>query len=172
MAFVKKNLAYLCCAAVGLLNFLWMLIDYAAGEMLGVKASMTGYDILDNLSEGSDITGATFMGVMTVVTFVLGIIILAYGVCGILKALGIFKAFPDQIAGICTKKIAAYLAIAFALAEVLLLVAIIIFCSAEIDLGIASMENPYELAAGIFVALAVALVGAAAPIVAEKLIKE
>ena len=168
MAFVKKNLAYLCCAVVGLLNFFWMMIDYAAAEMFGVKASMTAYDILENLDESTDITGSTFMGIMTVVTFALGIVILAYGVCGLLKGLGIFKVFPDQIAGVCAQKIAAYLLIAFAIAEALLLVALIIFCSADVS----GIENPYDLAAGIFVALVVALIGAAAPIAAKKLIKE
>lgn len=168
MALVKKNLAYLCCAVVGLLNFFWMMIDYAAAEGIG----MTAYDILKNLDESTDITGSTFMGIMTVVTFALGIVILAYGVCGLLKGLGIFKVFPDQIAGVCTQKIAAYLLIAFAIAEVLLLVALIIFCSAEIDMVYVKIDNPYELAAGIFVALIVALIGAAAPIAAKKLIKE
>ena len=162
MEIVKKNLAYVCCAVVGLLNFLWMLIDYVSWEVIGLN----GFDLMSDMFDYADfeVTGALFSGIMGIVSLIAGIVVLAYGVCGLLKAFGIFKAFPDQIAGICTKKIAEYVLIAFAAIQLLLFVALIIFCVAD--------DNPFKLSAGIIISLIVALAAAAAPIAAEKLIKE
>ena len=175
---IKSNLAYVGCAALGLLNFILLAIPYISsyysydlGEWGGKRSSshgISGYKVMD-LWEGG------FSGVMSslIQLFVLlgGIAILAWGVLGLLKAFGIFDKFPDRLGNIESKKIAEFGIFGLAGLNVLLLVFLIILSATNSE---SYSEYGYSgsagirLSAGIFISLVITVGAAVALKILEK----
>ncbi len=160
----KSSVTYLCCIALGLLNFVLFVIPYLSVfvEMFGdtVSEGVNGYDVMD-LWEGG------FSGVMSslfqILVLVVGVIMLAYGVCGMLKDLGVFKKFPDKI-GKCSAEGLGFIALlVHAILNVLLLVFLIIFCATNTESAEGVGSAGIRLSAGIFVALALSVVAVFMP---------
>ncbi len=103
---ILANLSYWLCAFLGLFQFILFAIPYLSGfeKAAGVRykyGKLNGYNIMDLWNGG-------FSGIMSsifqILILILGIVMLAYGVCGILKSFGIFEQFPDEFKGISAKK--------------------------------------------------------------------
>ncbi len=160
---IKKNLTYVFCAGLGLINFILLAIPYIAsyysydlGEWGGKQSNSTGisgYKVMDLWEAG-------FSGVMSslIQLFVLlvGIALLAWGVLGLLKAFGVFDKFPDKLGNMESKKIGEFGLFGLAGLNVLLLVFLIIFTATNSE---SYSEYGYEssagfrLSAGIFISL-------------------
>lgn len=172
MKTLKTNLTYLLSAAIGVLTFVLFAIPYLSiyASLLGNSASegINGYQVLDLWDSG-------FAGVMSsllqVLVLVSAIALLAFGACGLLKAFGILKAFPETLGGIESKKIAHFGLIGYAILNALLLVFLIIFTSSNSD-GNELISAGVSLSAGIFVTLVLAIGAAVTPVVVEKLSKK
>ncbi len=164
---LKKNLTYVLCAGLGLLNFIFLAFNYVKAyseSSFGYgnfSEGFSGYKILKIW--GNDdyyFSDSKFGGVMssTLQLFILliGILLLAWGVLGLLKAFGIFEKFPDKLGNIESKKIGEFGLFALAGCNVLLLVFLIVFTSSNFEkiseYGITA-EAGYKLSAGIFIAI-------------------
>ncbi len=160
---LKSNLEYVFCAGLGFLNFILLAFPYAAsfwkydlGSWGGKQAGsegISGYELL-KLWEGG--FGGVMSSLIQLLALLLGIGLLAFGVCGLLKAFDILPQFPDQIGPFKSKKLGEYGVFGMAGLQVLLLLFLIIFSIAnterENDYGYTS-EAGIRLSAGIFIAL-------------------
>ena len=149
---IKKNLVYLCDAVLGAFTFVLFAFPYIAGFTDGVviKTSETinGYKVMDLWdAEAWGVLSSLFQ----VLVLVAGVIIFAYGVCGLLKAFGIFKAFPDALGKLETKKLGEYLLAAYAVLNVLLVIMLVIFCIVNTE-EVYSAKVGFRVSGGIFVA--------------------
>lgn len=160
---ILSNLSYVFCAALGLLNFIWLAIPYVAsfvsydlGEWGGkqsVSAGISGYRVMSLWSGGF---GGVMSALFQILILILGIAMLAYGVCGLLKAFGSFKAFPDTLGKFETKKIGEYALFGYAGLNVLLLVFLIILCATNTESANeygSSVSAGIRMSAGIFITL-------------------
>lgn len=172
MKTLKTNLSYLLSAAIGVLTFVLFAIPYLSlyvdSFLGGASEGFSGYKVMDLWDGG-------FSGVMSsllqILVLVSAILLLAIGVCGLLKAFGILKAFPETLGGIESKKIAHFGLIGYAILNTLLLVFLIIYTSSNSD-GNELISAGVSLSAGIFVTLVLAIGAAVTPVVVEKLSKK
>ena len=175
---ILSNLSYVCCAALGLLNFILLAIPYVAsfvsydlGEWGGKQsdsAGISGYNVM-RLWDGG--FGGVMSALFQILILILGIAMLAYGVCGLLKAFGTFKAFPDKLGKLETKKIGEYALFGYAGLNGLLLVFLIILCATntKTDNSFGSTASAgIRLSAGIFVTLVFAVFAVVALKVLQK----
>ncbi len=102
---ILANLSYWLCGFLGIWQFVLLAIPYLASfaKYDGVRetyGTASGYQIM-RLWDGG------FSGVMSallqIFILVLGIVMLVYGACGILKSVGVFEKFPDKL-GKCSMK--------------------------------------------------------------------
>ncbi len=173
---IKQNWTYVVCAAMGVLNFIFFafpyvsaFISYDFGSSWGGKQTqsegLSGYKVM------SDFWDLEFSGVMSallqICVLIAGIVLLAWGVCGILKGLGYFNVFPNEILGLETKKLGFFGLIGMAGLNVLLFIFLIILCASntyESEYGSAGIR----LSAGIFIALVFNVAAVVAPTLLDK----
>lgn len=173
---ILGNLEYVICAALGLLQYILFAFPYVAsfvkydygdfGGQGSASSAISGYNLMS-------IRNAGFGGVMCVIfqilVLILGILMLAYGVCGILKAFGLFEQFPDSLGKIQTKKIGEFALYGYAGLNVLLFIFMIVLCASnteKISEGGMYMSAGIRFSVGIFFTL----IFAAGAIVALKLV--
>ena len=173
---ILGNLGYVLCAALGLLQYILFAFPYVA--------SFTKYDYGDFGGHGSassaisgyglmSIRNAGFGGVMCIIfqilVLILGILMLAYGVCGILKAFGMFEQFPDSLGKIQTKKIGEFALYGYAGLNVLLFIFMIVLCASNTE---KIVDGGMYMAAGIRFSVGIffTLVFSAGAIAALKLV--
>ena len=155
---IKKNLTYVFCAGLGLLNFIFLAFNYVASfaeysySGLGEYSQsygVSGYKVMDMWE-------LKFSGVMSsliqLFILLLGIALFAWGVLGLLKAFGVFEKFPDNIGKLESKKVGEFGLFGLAGLNVLLLIFLIILTASNTE------KNEYgsagiKLSAGIFIAL-------------------
>ena len=169
MAKIKSAIAYLSCAAVGFLNFFWLIIPYVSvfGDSFLGSASegVSGYSVMGEFwSSGF---GGVMSGLFQIFALAVGIVAFIYGVIGLLGEFGIAKILPETICGFSAKKIAKIILLAFAAIEVLLLIFLIILCTSNTD-GNELITAGIKFSAGMFISLAFALIGAALPYVIKE----
>ena len=149
---MKKNLVYLFNAVLGALTFVILALPFIASfvDVVGNKISETvsGYKIMD-------LWDYEALGVLSsllqIFVLVIGILMLAYGVCGLLKEYGVFKAFPDSFGKLDAKKLGEYILLVYAAVNVLLLVFLIAFCIANTE-EIYSAKAGFRVSGGMIVA--------------------
>ena len=167
---IKSNLSYVGCVILGLFNFILLAIPYISsyysydlGEWGGKQSGsegISGYEVMDLWDGG-------FSGVMSslIQLFILigGIVLLAWGLLGLLQAFGIFDKFPDRLGNIESKKLGEFGIFGLAGLNVLLLVFLIILSAVHTEsyseYGMKGSAG-IRLSAGIFISL-VLTVGAA-----------
>ncbi len=164
---ILANLSYWLCAFLGLFQFILFAIPYLSSfvKMYGVKetyGNMSGYKVMD-------LWQAEFSGVMSsllqVFILILGIVMLAYGVCGILKSFGLFEAFPDSVGKYATKKYGEFALYAYAGLNFLLFIFLIILTATNTESYDDFWSGEYKagicFSAGMFITLIFAI---AAPV--------
>lgn len=168
---LKRNLAYVFCAGLGLFNFIFLAFSYVKMysesnvSNTNYSEGISGYELLKIW--GKDMyymEDAKFGGIMSslmqLLVLIVGIALLAWGVLGLLKAFGVMQKFPDKLGKVESKKIAELGIFGIAGLNVLLLVFLIIFTatnSEKIDetyYGVRyTAEAGYKLSAGPFLAI-------------------
>ena len=170
MAKIKSSIAYLSCAAVGLLNFFWLIIPYVAAFVdtsFGSESEgVSGYKVMSEFWSDFGF-GGVMSGLFQIFALVLGVCALAWGVLGLLGELGVAKILPDAIGGFSSKKIAKILLIAFAVVEILLLIFLIVLCAQNTE-EFKGQSAGVRFSAGMFISLAFALAGAVLPFVIKE----
>ncbi len=170
-----SNLAYCFCAALGLLNFIFLAFPYAASfysydlGQWGGKSSgsegISGYEVMKLWDGGF---GGVMSAIVQILLLILGIAMLAYGVYNLLKKLDILAVdvLPEKYCSAVYAKLALY---GYAALNVLLLVFLIILCATNTE---SSSELGYTAKAGIRMGAGVfiTLVFAAGAVVGEKLL--
>lgn len=163
---LKNGWTYLICAVLGLFNFIFLAFPYisayysydlgAWGGKQSESEGLSGYEVMSELWE------LEFAGVMSalmqILILVLGIGLLAFGVMGLLKMLGVFEKFPERLGNLETKKLGEFGLYGLAGLNLLLLVFLIIVAasnSEKSEYGSAGIR----LSAGIFITL-IFLIGA------------
>lgn len=139
---IKNNLIYLFNAVLGAFTFVLFAFPYIAAFVSYGKESqsetVSGYKVMDLWD--ADAWGV-LSSLVQIFVLVAGILVMAWGVCGLLKGFGVFKAFPDKLGKLDSKKLGEYALIAYAALNVLLLVFLVIFC-------IVNTEELYGMKAG------------------------
>ncbi len=170
---IKNNLTYVFSAGLGLLNFILLAIPYVAvfsklnyggyGGSNSHSEGISGYNTMNLWKYNSialELKNETMPSLLQILIFVLGICLLAYGVCGLLKAFGVFEKFPDKLGKIETKKLGEFGLYGFAGLNVLLLIFLIVFAAtntySESEMGI-SASRGFRMSAGIFITLIFAI---------------
>lgn len=127
---IKRNLPYVFCVAIGILNLIIMAIPYLevfiGSGISSVSVRISGYKAMELLNIDIYGIGGVLTSVALILVLILGIFVLLYGVCGLLKAYGIFKQFPDKIGKKDTKKLAEYGLIAFVMLNIITLIFMIV----------------------------------------------
>ncbi len=156
---LKKNLTYVFCAGLGLLNFIFLAFNYIASFAEYSRAGgygsysqsygVSGYKVMD-------LWELKFSGVMSsiiqLLILLVGIALLAWGVLGLLKAFGIFEKFPDRLGKFESKKIGEFGLFGIAGLNVLLLIFLIILTASNTEKSEYGSTG-IKLSAGIFIAL-------------------
>ncbi len=140
---LKDSLVYLFSAILGAFTFVLFALPYTAVFVSYGKESesetMSGYRVMD-------LWDADAWGVLSslfqIFVLIAGILIFAWGVCGLLKGFGVFKAFPDKIGKLSSKKLSEYALVSYAVLNILLVIFLAIFC-------IVNTEELYGMKAGI-----------------------
>lgn len=158
---LKSNLDYVFCAGLGFLNFILFAFSYAAsyweydlGSWGGVQSSslgISGYQLM-KLWEGG--FGGVMSSFIQLIIFLAGLGMLAWGVCGLLKAFDILPQFPGRIGKFDNGKITEYALFGMAGLQVLLLVFLIIFTASNSESAYGTSAG-IRLSAGVFVTLVV-----------------
>lgn len=134
---ISRNLSYVFSAAIGLLNFIFLALPHLSAFSV---LKFSGYNLLE--SSGNFV--ATMVCIITILILLLGIALLVWGVCGLLKAFDYFPSFPSKVGEYESTKIAQLGLILYTGLYVLLLIFLIIECTSVIGV---------TLGIGIFVAL-------------------
>ncbi len=165
MAKIKSAIAYLSCAAVGFLNFFWLIIPYVSifgDSFLGsVSDGVSGYSVMGKFWSDFGF-GGVMSGLFQIFALIVGIAAFVYGVMGLFGEFGIAKILPETICGFSAKNIAKIILLAFAVIELLLLIFLIILCASNTD-GNELITAGIKFSCGMFISLAFALIGAALP---------
>ncbi len=152
---ILANLSYWLCGCLGLLQFIFFAIPYITAYVdygYEITEGVAGYRVLGEMWDLN--FSGVMSGILQILIFILGIVMLAYGVCGILKSFGIFEQFPDEFKGISTKKYGEFALYGYAGSNFALLLFLIIVCATnkETD-SYYGMEAGIRLSAGIFLTL-------------------
>ncbi len=170
---IKEYWTQVICAGIGFLNFILLAIPYVSYGVEYKNSYMSAYNASEGVSgyDVSDLWSFGFGGVMSSITqiviAVLGLVLLAWGVVGLLKAFGVVSKLPDSLEKLENKKWGWRGLIGLAGLNVLLLVFLIIFTAANSESG-QGYESGFGLSAGIFVAI----VFTAGAVVALKLLEK
>ena len=150
---LKNNLVYLFNAVLGAFVFILFAFPYIAAFISsGGKETMThtisGYRTMDLWDVDA---WGVLSSLFQVFVLVVGILIMAWGVCGLLKGFRVFKAFPDTIGKLESKKLGEYALIAYAALNVLVLVFLVVFCIANTE-SVGILKGGFRPSGGMFVA--------------------
>ena len=159
---ILDNLEYFFCACLGLLNFILLAFNYVAvkadaGIYGSVREGVNGYKIMQLFDANF---GGVMSALMQVFILVVGILMLIWGVCGILKAFGVFNSFPDKLGKASCKKIAEIALYVFASLIILLLIFLIVYVASnresfeELSI-LLGYEMKLVLASGVFISLVI-----------------
>ena len=166
---VKKNLAFILCAALGLFTFIFSAFTCVACDVDDFAFSGYGifgddFEILKNL----EISGVT--GVITavqVLMLVVGVLMLIWGVLGVIKGMfGKLNQFPDAIGRVKTSLIAKIMLVVMAALNVLQLIFLLVFVS-DLNSGIGEMGFDFAIGFGIILALILTVLAAVAAFVVD-----
>ena len=155
---IKKNLTYVFCAGLGLLNFIFLAFkyfkwfaeyDYGYGYSASTSYGYSGYKVMDLWSGG--FSGVMCSFIQLLILFV-GLGLLAWGTLGLLKTFDIFEKFPDKVGKMESKKVGEYGLFALAGLNVLLLIFLIIFTARHTEKN-EYVSAGFKLSAGVFSAL-------------------
>ena len=144
---LKENLICIINLILGALTFALFAIPYAAYPKYtvdissdglvylraGVGDRISGYDAMKLRKNAhfefvnKEIT-AGLASFLHVAVLIAGILMLIYGIFGLLKALRIFKSFPDKIGSLGTDKIGEFILIAYAVVNIFAMVALLSLC--------------------------------------------
>lgn len=162
---IKQNLSYVLCAALGLLTFIVSAFAYTVLDVGFASRSYSGYDLLgDEWSAYGDVVSALSAAcVFQVIILIFAGLMLAYGVCGMLKAIGVFNQFPEAIGCVTTKLIARGALWLFAFLNVLQFIFLIVGVNDGAFDG-----ADFTLSAGIFITLILSLGAAVAEFFLDK----
>ncbi len=155
---IKKNLTYVFCAGLGLLNFIFLAFNYIASFAEYSYAGYGSYSQSYGVSgyKVMDLWELKFSGVMSSIIqlFILlvGIALLAWGVLGLLKTFGVFEKFPDRLGKLESKKIGEFGLFGFAGLNVLLLIFLIILTATNTEKSEYGSAG-IRLSAGVFIAI-------------------
>ncbi len=175
---ILSNLSYIFCAGLGLLNFIFFAIPYVAafysydyGEWGGKGSNsqgISGYKVMNLWEVGF---GGVMSSLFQILILLFGIAMLAYGVCGLLKEFGIFKAFPDRLGKFDAKKVGEFALFGYVALNVLLLIFLIILCATNTE---SESEYGYSASAGIrfSAGIFITLIFAIGSVVALKLLQK
>lgn len=172
---IKQNWTYVVCAVIGVLNFILFVFPYVSafvsydlgswGGKQTESQGFSGYKVMDKFWE------LEFNGVMSallqIFILIAGIVLLAWGVCGILKGLGYFDVFPNEILGFESKKLGFFGLIGMAGLNVLLFIFLISLCASN-SYESESYSAGIRLSAGIFISLVFNAAAVAAPVLLDK----
>jgi hypothetical protein len=163
MKFIKQNLLWIICAALGLFNFILLAIPYVAvvvdlgewGELAGIRSrsGISGYNLLSAWELGF---GGVMSALFQIFVLLAGIALLAIGVAGILKGLNAFK-IPDKLGKFELTRIGKLLLFAYAGLNVLMLIFVIILCATNGGTDMDLIGANYRISAGIFITLVFAI---------------
>lgn len=153
MRTIRENLTYVFCAGLGILSFLLWAIPYVEnfeeiklGEIgNSVASGVNGYGILDLWTKGF---GGVMSSILQILIVLLAVAMIAYGVCGLLKAFKLFTAFPDTVGKYEMKKLGDLALFVYAGLQVLLLIFLIVLCQMNTQKE-SSPEQDYVMAEGI-----------------------
>lgn len=161
---IKNNLIYVFSAGLGLLNFILLAIPYVAsfvkydlGEYGGKysnSAGISGYKVMSLWDGGF---GGVMSSIIQIFILLLGIALLAYGICGLLKSFGVFDKFPDKLGKFETKKLGEFGLFGYAGLNVLLLIFLIILCATHTESEAGFGSAGIRMSAGIFITLIFAI---------------
>lgn len=154
---IKQNLAYVLCAALGLLTFVFLAIPYVEAFVEGMGMEMTeglnGYKVISDFGDADLGFFGTLSTIIQVLVVVAAVAVLAYGVLGLLSAFDVAKF------NFVKKDIASKALIAYAALNVLLLISLIIVCIVNTEEATEygmTIKAGMKLQAGIFVTVIVA----------------
>ena len=140
---IKSNLAHVICAGFGLLNFIFFALPYlskfASGYGQSIVERVSGYWLLGNIWE-TDFLGI-MSGIIQILVLIASIGLLAWGVLSLLKALGIFEAFPNKVGPFEAKKISTLAVLGYAALNVLFFIFLVLF-------SITNSESGYGISYG------------------------
>ena len=159
---IKQNIAYILCAALGFLTFVFSAFAYVA---IDGGLSITGYNLLGDYWEMcSDMVGvATVVVVFHITILVVAALMCAYGICGILKGAGKFSQFPESFGSVKATAIAKIALAVLAVLNFLQLIFLIITVASD------ELEySGFKLSGGIFFALIFSIVAFVACVLTEK----
>lgn len=166
MSLIKKNIAFISAAAVGFLNFFWLIIPYVAAFVDTAFGSgsetISGYGVMSEFWSDCGF-GGVMSGLFQIFALIAGILLLAVGALGLLRGLAAVTSIPESVLGISLEKIARMLLVAFAVIELLLLIFLVVLCSSNTEKAYGASAG-LRFSAGMFISLAFALAGAALPI--------
>ncbi len=164
---IKKNLVYCLCAALGVLQFILFAIPYFAAFVSGYGQSesegFSGYKVMD-------LWDTDFGGVMSslvqILILVLGIVLLAIGAIGLLKAFDVVD-LTEKLGNINLKELGKKGIFAYAGLQVLLFIFMIIFTASNTE-SMFGMTAGFRFSAGLFITMVIVGAAVAALIVVPK----
>ena len=179
---IKSNLSYILCASLGLMHFIFMAFRFLGvfvkynGEREGEKFC-NGYGLMKLGSfEGSDGAFlAVFAGLLQIVLLLLAIGLLAYGVMGLLKGLGVFEQFPERVGKFDAKKLAELAMLAYVATLTVILMFLLVWCLLNTETskwGSYKLRSGFSVGWGLYVTLLLSGSVAACPFVLPMLIPE
>lgn len=164
---IKKNLVYTLCAALGVLQFILFAIPYFAAFISG-----GGYDKSEGYSgyKVMDLWDTDFGGVMSslvqVLILILGIVLLAIGAIGLLKAFDVVD-LTDKFGKLNLRELGKKGIFVYGGLQVALLIFMIIFTASNTE-SMFGMTAGFRFSAGLFITIIVVGAAIAAMIVVPK----
>lgn len=157
----KNNLTYLFCAGIGFLNFILLAIPYityyhsysnGSGKWTTESTGESGYRVMDLWGQGF---GGIMSSVIQILVLVVGISLLAWGIMGLIKELGYFKAFPDSIGKIRSAVLGEIGLFIIAALNILLLIFLIVLSVSSRTYITSLYKSGIGLSAGVFVSIVI-----------------
>ena len=177
---IKANLSYVICAGLGLthfilLSFRWLSAFFKYNGEREAYKFCNGYGLMkfSNFEHTDARFLAIFAGLLQIILLLLAIGMLAYGVMGLLKGLGVFEQFPDRVGNFESKKIADLALLAYGATIVLIFMLLIIWCLANTETqkwGSYKLRSGATLGWGLILTVLIAGGAAACPFVLPKLL--
>lgn len=163
MDMIKKNLNWLLCAALGVLQFILFAIPYFAvfvdaGTFGSQSENFSGYTVIDLMGDDKWEEFSGFGSVMSSITQILilitGIVLLAIGAIGLLKEFANVD-ITDMLGNLNLKKVSEYGIYAYGGLNVLLLIFMIIFTASNTE-SFGGYTLGIRFSAGLFITLVIA----------------
>lgn len=178
---ILKSLGYIFCAGLGLLTLILLAIPYlsyvygyidndsiVSSGPNDFSLNLSGYRAMDLWSLG---VGGVMTSLLQIFVLIMALLMIAWGVCGILKEFGVFYKFPSKIGKVRSKTISEILLYIYLGLNVLLLIFMIVFTATNYYTYEATYETIYEgfnFSAGIFLTLIFAIGSVVSVILLQK----